>query len=306
MFFEARKNELFYYSPYSFMRNVSDDLLFRHTVKDPLLKKIEYKKIQVVPIHLTNQTFLFLVEYLSWDSDYFGFPIYRLHTVLFDNANQTSLTTAVLEFKATFFDHTKKYCFTDIPSEDIVLLQAISGAGFRIIETRMTYYLDLSKHIHERYLVREAKHEDIPNLRKVAYEMRNPFDRFHADPIFKAEKADEFLSTFIENSVKGFADYTIVPNAPDTPPDAFLTAKYLKEDWAKIGAKPSIMVLSAVSSHTCKGWYKKLISEMAYHLRSEGAEYAFMHPASTNKAVIYTYETLGCRLGQVSHVFSFS
>jgi hypothetical protein len=45
---------------------------------------------------------------------------------------------------------------------------------------------------------------------------------------------------------------------------------------------------------------------MAYYLQSQGADYAFMHPASTNKAVFYAYEHLGCRLGQVTHVFSFS
>jgi dTDP-4-amino-4,6-dideoxy-D-galactose acyltransferase len=304
--FEARKQELHYYSPYSFIRNLSDDLLFTKTVKEPLLKKIQNNDIQVIKIEIEKQFFLFLVEYLAWDSNYFGFQTYRLHTILFDKTNQTRLIKAAISFKEYFLNETKKYCFTDIPSEDILLLQALSGAGFRLIETRMTYYLDLNKHNHERFSVREAKYEDIPNLRRVASEMRNPFDRFHADPIFDTTKADEFLATFIEESIKGFADYTIVPNEEGIPADAFLTAKYLKEDWSLIQVNVSKMVLSAVSSKTCKGWYKKLITEMAYHLLSQGAEYAFMHPASTNKAVIYTYETLGCRLGQVSHVFSIS
>jgi dTDP-4-amino-4,6-dideoxy-D-galactose acyltransferase len=65
------------------------------------------------------------------------------------------------------------------------------------------------------------------------------------------------------------------------------------------------MVLSAVSSTTNKGWYIKLISEMAYHLKSIGADYAVMHPASTNKAVIHTYEKLGCKLGKTSHILSY-
>ena len=170
----------------------------------------------------------------------------------------------------------------------------------------MTYYLDLNKINFDRYNVREANFNDIPNLRRIAFEMRNPYDRFHADSIFNSEKADEFLAAFIEESIKGFADYTMVPNEAGTPPDAFLTAKYLIDEWPLIGAKVSKMVLSAVSSKTCKGWYKKLISEMAFHLKTKEADFAFMHPASTNKAVIHTYETLGCKLGQVSHVFSFN
>ena len=306
IFFEHRKSELFYYSPYCFLRTLSEDLVFNKTVKQPLLKKIYDNKIEVISIQIKKQEFLFLIEYLSWDTDYFGIPTYQLHTVLFDQKEPSNLFNAILSFKDGFFNKTEKYCFTNIPSEDIKLLQALSAAGFRLIETRMIYYLDLKKHTYERYSVREATTKDIPNLRKVASQMRNPFDRFHADPVFNTTKADEFLATFIEESVKGFADYVMLPNESNTPPDAFLTANYLKDKWPLIGINVSKIVLSAVSSTTRKGWYKKLISEMAYHLYSQGADFAFMHPASTNKAVIYTYETLGCKLGQVTHVFSCS
>lgn len=302
--FQVRKEQLFYYSPYTFLKNVSADLLFVNSVKEPLLKKIREKKIETIVVDLEGAAYCFLVEYLAWDSNYFCFPTYRLHTVLFDTP--VGLNDAVLIFKKQFFSSPGKYCFTDIPSEDIQVLQALSGAGFKLIETRMTYALNLRNHDHERYGVREADYDDIPNLRRVAGEMRNPFDRFHADGIFNPEKADEFLATFVEESVKGFADHTIVPNEPGTPPDAFVTAKVLKDEWPLIGEKVSKMVLSAVSATHCRGWYKKLISEMAYLLKEEGADYAFMHPASTNRAVIHTYETLGCKLGQISHVFSFS
>ncbi len=304
VYFKARSHELYFYSPYSFLRNAEKKLLFLRTVKDPLLEKIHDEKINIIAIESEGQTFLFLVEYLLWDSNYFGFSIYKLQTVLFEKTSQSRLVKAVLSFKERFINQTGNYCFTDIPSEDIVLLQALTGAGFRLIETRMTYYLDLNKHNFERYSVREAKYADIPNLRKIASDMRNPFDRFHADPIFDIKKADEFLATFIEESIKGFADYIILPNEEGVPPDAFVTAKYLKKDWPIIGAKVSTMVLSAVSSKTCKGWYKKLISEMAFHLSTQGADYSFMHPASTNRAVIHTYESLGCKVGQVTHILS--
>lgn len=99
--------------------------------------------------------------------------------------------------------------------------------------------------------IREANYNDIPNLKRIASEMRNPFDRFHADTIFDSQIVDEFLATFIKESIKGFADYTMVPNESGIPPDAFLTAKLLKDDWPVIGAKVSKMVLSAVSSKTC-------------------------------------------------------
>ena len=91
--------------------------------------------------------------------------------------------------------------------------------------------------------------------------MRNKYDRFHAESKFNLIKSDEFLATYIEESIKGLADFVIVPNEKNVNPDAFLTANYLKKDWEIIGENISKMVLSAVSSETCKGWYIKLISE---------------------------------------------
>jgi len=44
---------------------------------------------------------------------------------------------------------------------------------------------------------------------------------------------------------------------------------------------------------------------MAFHLKSIGADYAFMHPATTNKAVIHTYEKLGCKYGKCVHVLTY-
>jgi dTDP-4-amino-4,6-dideoxy-D-galactose acyltransferase len=169
----------------------------------------------------------------------------------------------------------------------------------------MTYYLDLKKYNNVRYNVREAKIEDIPNLKKVSSKMVNPYDRFHADIFYNKKAADEFLGVFAEESVKGFADFVLVPDEEGLPSDSFLTVRYNKEWWGKINIKVSKMVLSAVSSTTNKGWYIKLISEMALHLKALGVDFVMMHPASTNKAVIHSYEKLGCKLGKVTHILSY-
>jgi dTDP-4-amino-4,6-dideoxy-D-galactose acyltransferase len=44
---------------------------------------------------------------------------------------------------------------------------------------------------------------------------------------------------------------------------------------------------------------------MAYHLKNIGADWAYMHPATTNKAVIYSYEKLGCKYGKCVHILSY-
>jgi dTDP-4-amino-4,6-dideoxy-D-galactose acyltransferase len=299
-----RSDRLFFYSRYSFLRDKKEEIIKKIIV--PKILEISNKKNGLININVNGLEHLFSIEFLDWDSNYFNVPTYHLHSVLYLHDDYDVLKAAVRCFVKDFLSNKKIYCFFEVPSEDNRLIQAFNESNFKVVETRLTYYMPLNYHKRERYSVRQAQMADVKNLMKVAYEMRNIYDRFHSDPFYGDLKADEFLAKYAEESVKGFADYTIVPNEKNIPPDAFVTAKYLKHDWELIGNKVSEMVLSSVSAKTCKGWYIKLISEMAYHLQSIGAEYSVMHPASTNKAVIYTYEKLGCKLGGVSNVLTYS
>jgi dTDP-4-amino-4,6-dideoxy-D-galactose acyltransferase len=300
-----KKEILYHYSQYSFLSNLDKNKIFQHCILNKLLDLKDDKDSQFIEIEILGKTHIFVVKYLSWDSNYFNVKTYKLLYVLYDHVNYDILKSAVSKFIKILFEKKNIYCFSEIPSEDIFTIQALNENGFKLVETRLTYYLDLNQHNFERFKVRSATIDDTLNLKKVASKMRNLYDRFHAEVKFDLKKSDEFLATYIEESILGFADFVMVPNEPNTRADAFLTANYLENEWQFIGEKISKMVLSAVSSDTCKGWYIKLISEMAYHLNYIGANYAFMHPATTNKAVIHTYEKLGCKYGKSVHVLTF-
>lgn len=297
---KARYEKLYHYSQYSFLPKQDRESIVKNTILPNLISD----DIEQIYIEALNHLHIFIVKKLEWDSNYFSIPTYKFITVLFDHSEYDTLKEAVRIFKARYFTEDNQYCIAEIPSEDNLVIQALNENGFKLVESRLTYYVDLETYNWERYNVRSATYDDIPNLKRVAREMRNEYDRFHSDTIFSPEKADEFLATYIEESVKGFADYVMVPNEKGIPSDAFLTAKYLKKEWELIGDKISYMVLSAVSADTCKGWYIKLISEMAYHLKENGASYAFMHPATTNRAVIHTYERLGCKYGKCVNILT--
>lgn len=298
---EFRKNELLHYAPTSFFRNNVEES-FNYFIENDILSNIE-ERGKIHTVEIDNTTYNFFYEYLEWDSIFFKIPTLKLNYILFEESNYKNLLIAISDFKENIIKDS--YVFIEIPSEDIFVIQALNENLFRLVETRMTYFLDLKSFTNDRYNVRQAKESDIENLKRVSSEMVNPFDRFHADVCLNSEIADQFLGVFAEESVKGFADYVMVPNETNIPSDSFLTAKYNKKWWDEIGVKVSKMVLSAVSSKTNQGWYIKLISEMAYHLREQGAEFALMHPASTNKAVIHSYEKLGCKLGKVSHILTY-
>jgi len=299
------KDILYHYSQFSFLPKGNKDLIFQNTILKNVEDLTKDKDVQLIKVSISGHIHIFFVKYLKWDSNYFNVKTLKLYYILYDHEEYNTLKLAIASFKQILFNKENIYCFSEIPSEDIFTIQALNENGFKLVESRLTYYLDLNNHNFERYEIRQANVKDISNLKQVAYMMRNKYDRFHAESKFNLIKSDEFLATYIEESIKGLADFVIVPNEKNVNPDAFLTANYLKKDWEIIGENISKMVLSAVSSETCKGWYIKLISEMAYHLKDIGANYAFMHPATTNKAVIHTYERLGCKYGKCVHILTY-
>lgn len=297
---ESRQKELVHYNPIFFFKEENNSYDF--FVKNRILGFKEDGSI-LFEVEFDGENFIFIYRHLPWDSNFFELETFRLDFVLYSSKDVKLITKAVSEFLHTVVGDS--YLFTDIPCEDILLIQALNLSGCRLVETRMTYYLNLHSFDYERFSVRAARIDDIPNLKKTAVEMVNPFDRFHADVMIPDDKADLFLGEFAEASIRGFADVVLVPDVADLSSDSFVTGKYLMDMWENVGINFSKMVLSAVSSTTNKGWYLKLIVEMAFLFKSKGAKFAIMHPASTNGAVIHTYEKLGCKLGKVSHIFSY-
>ncbi len=308
---EARTIKLSYYTPYNFVRPNAEQLekQLEHGIIEPHTQFDENENNHIFEIEMEGKLHLFFVKFLAWDSDFFGTATFKLASILFDHQEVNVLAQAVEKFKIelqNFQYAAPKYLWMDIPCEDILVIQALTAQGFRHIENRLNYYKDDLQTIdYQRYEVRQATLKDIPKLEFVAKIMRNEYDRFHADSFFGREQAERFLAKYVAESVKGFADMVFVPNAPDLPPNGgFLTAKYFKEDWEKFGIKASRMPLFAVTP-SCQGWGQKLVSEMTYHLREIGAEYAFIGTQSANRAVCRIMENLNYRLGSTSHILSY-
>jgi len=165
-------------------------------------------------------------------------------------------------------------------------------------------YIDkIPTYTTERYKVRRAELSDIPNLRRVAAEMRNPYDRAHSDIVYNDEIADNYLADYVEQSVKGFTDLVIVPAEEGVPPDAFLTINYPTDI---LGKKIAKLLVIAASSRTCKGWAKKLNLEGIIRLKEMGTDYVLVNTQSSNKQSVQNLLHKGFLLSGVTHVFSVS
>jgi len=248
-------------------------------------------------------------RYLPWDSQYFDIPTYRLELLASALSRRGALDEycGLLQSLASSVKstHDRFYAFAEVPSEAVDAMQALCLSGWRLVETRLTYCNDSLQQFGypHRFPVREATLDDVGNLREIAAIARNNFDRFHADCFFSTEVADNFLATFVENSIKGFADVTLVPALDNNEPGAFLTGNFLPQS-SLSAKKMAKMVLSAVGEKR-RGWYVKLISEMSYLFKEKGIDVCYMTTQSTNKAVIRTWEKLGYSYGKSSHIFAF-
>lgn len=248
---------------------------------------------------------IILIRKLNWDTEFFGFTTAKV--IGFYNLNNNILNVEdynklIQSMNESLYANQIKYVLWLLDARDIKLIQAACQHGYILIESRLHYYIDLNHFENpERYSVRLANNEDIIPLSENAINMVNEYDRFHSDDFFSRESVDRLMAKWVETSIMGnFADGAIVPNVEK--PKAFCTFKMHKDKWPFWKRKISQPVFSAVGVEF-RGWYKKIISELNYYLRDNGAEFAYLITQSTNKAVIHTWESLGYKFGKNELVF---
>lgn len=247
-----------------------------------------------------------LLRRLPWDSAFFEIPTYRLITGFFAEKTEPAvLQAAAVALRNQLARRGSFYTFSVVPAEDIRLLQALSGAGWQLIETRLHYYHPAIDEVAgPRWPVRPARPDEAPLLGRVAAAARNPFDRFHADPWMGAERADALLARYAEAATTGtLADVVLVPDEPGLPVDSFLAISDLQADANRLGVTLSRVLLTAVGPAN-RGWHRRLLSETLHRARELGQRYVLMTTQSTNRAVIHNAEALGFRLGATSHVLA--
>jgi dTDP-4-amino-4,6-dideoxy-D-galactose acyltransferase len=204
------------------------------------------------------------------------------------------------------------YVWAELPAEDSVPIQALGMSGFRLTETRLIYYLPDPALMQwpERYPVRLADEGDIDHLRRVAVTARNPYDRYHIDAFFGPDVADRYLATYAEESVRGLADFVVIPDPPDGAlPGGFFTATSSVPPACPLGGPLPCQLdlgvgripLVAVSPER-SGWHLRLLVETTRLLAERSADVVHMSTQATNHAVRRNCEKVGYRLGRVTHV----
>lgn len=295
---QKNKDALIYFSPYRFIRKLDPQFLVDTTVIKPLMNSLEGGTVEMINIAIENKNHYFLVQKLIWDTDHFGFANYKIQNVLYDHSSYTLLSKAVDSFIREFCTEANAYYYLDLPHEAVLIIQAFTANGFRMVENRMNLYYDKVQEYcaDERYSIRKASGtDDAELLQKVAMEMRNPYDRFHADALVEEYVADKYIGQFAYNSVMGFADFVLVPDLPDIPPFGFLTSNKPE----KVGPyHVSALGLAAIDNRNNeRGWLYKLQSEMMYLLKENDVDYLTTITQTSNAPAFKTWEKFGFKLG---------
>lgn len=298
-----RAATLLFYSPYNFLRNIVS--AERQQELFGVGKIVRFAADSPHDAVFTHPAGQLLYSKLPWDSTFFTTPTYRLLTGLFEEkCPPGNRIAAVQSFEKELAGKGDYYCFSEVPSEDTGLLQALTASGWRLIETRLLYYRDnLNSFDQARYQVRLAQPAEEARVAQIAAAARNDYDRFHADPWFGAERADAFLARYASAAVQGYCDAVLVPDEPNLPIDSFLAISDLQSDAAALGIGMSRIVLTAVGPQN-RGWHLRLVSETVHRAREREAQVVLMTTQATNRAVFRTSEKLGFKLGGSSHVLA--
>lgn len=151
-----------------------------------------------------------LCEELPWDSNFFGRSIARAIPAHLD----APVCGAMLEWCRT--RGVDCLYFLAVP-DDTTTIRLLDEGGFQLVGVRVT----LSRRAPAgsgdvRGYVRRAVEGDIAVLRDIALSAHRD-TRFHADSHFDPARCDEFYATWIENSVRGYADHVLVAERDDSP-----------------------------------------------------------------------------------------
>jgi len=235
---------------------------------------------------------------LNWDSSHFNAEMHKLNYVP-ENCTPEEIKS-ILPKKTS--QGKRLHCFAEVPSEANGAIQGLSKTGFTLVESRITYFHLLENLNSPVNPTRAAVEVDIPWLKKTASGAVNPNDRYHNDAFFSEEAADQYMETYIENCVRGFAETVFVPDL-EKPPHSFAAVSRIH-----LKSSEEIQPLYRIPLTAClpenKGWHYHLCLAALHYAKQKNAAALVMTTQTSNRAVIHNCEKLGFRFGSSFHIFA--
>jgi len=150
-----------------------------------------------------------LCQILDWDSQFFGYRIGRIKA-----SHLTPELTAAIH--SWGLDHQVDCLYFLADCADPATINLAAQNGYNFVGIQLTMQTDLGQHSSQSLLapenamrIRFATPDDIPPLKQIAG-TSHPQTRFSNDPCLSRLGSHKLYETWIENSVLGYADATLV------------------------------------------------------------------------------------------------
>lgn len=232
-------------------------------------------------------------ELLDFDTKLFGFRVAKI----------TDVEKGVVESLITDLKKKKiQYATYRLPAENLPLVHELERAGFIVVDGLISLRIDLkgvTLSLIEKN-IREAKREDIPELRKIA---RGAFllNRFYNDPLIPKDKAPLVYERWIENSVLGKkADKVLLFEKEEIAGFVTLEKKGLPGNW-----RGRIPLVAVSKNYQGKGIARKLINAALARFKEWGVENVEIDTAMFNIAALRAYQACGFKIVNSHLTFSW-
>jgi dTDP-4-amino-4,6-dideoxy-D-galactose acyltransferase len=181
-----------------------------------------------------------VVHLLEWDTSFFG---RRIASIAGAGIDAASLGEALTDAR----EQGVECLYALSPVDDMEAVRALSTAGGRLVDVRMTFERSLeagqpvpdlrsareSRSARDTLVLRPSKPADVPALRALAAKSHGS-SRFYADGRFPDQRCDELFATWIEKSCSGWADLVLVADV-DGEPRGYVTGHVRESNRAEIG-----------------------------------------------------------------------
>jgi dTDP-4-amino-4,6-dideoxy-D-galactose acyltransferase len=220
---------------------------------------------------------------LPWDSEFFGVRIARATRSHADAADCEAMRRWCVERHVA--------CLYFLCSgDDAGTRGALERAGFRFVGSRVTLERPLEAGLPAPGSpMRAGSADDIPRLRAIAAAAHHD-TRFYVDGHFDAQRCDELYATWIEKSVRGYADLVIVADRGGVLA-GYVTAHLPETE----GAAARIGLIAVAAESRNQGVGRDLLRAAFHAAATRGVTRMSVATAGTNAAALAVYTNEGFR-----------
>lgn len=281
-----------------------------------LLETFEEGRLEVAKMDVGVGSIICGVRKLPWDTGFFGFPIGRLEPLINPYtgdlspeafANTSELVESAVDFAR---EEGLRHLIASADPSDVVSINALEAAGFRLKDTMNFHVFDMKKVNLEFGEIRgrQADFGDLDALesitRRCFSSRRYVTTRFGNDPVYASDKVAEMYFTWLKKSITGEIPGAAILVEQKGKPVGYLTTILPNEKEYALGIPLGDMGVGAVDpDFHGKGTFSILLNEVLGWFKEREIRHVLCRTAISTIGVNKNCSRLGSFVPCSPHTF---